>query len=134
MMNKIFGIGFHRTGTTSLRDALRLLGYTCGRHSPYLYPELQQNVFTSTFKVVQRYDAFQDFPWFLIYHELDQEFPYSKFILTTRNSESWFNSITRLAMVNQTSLGNLFMGKAEVVQMETKGLTLKDSKHTIKML
>lgn len=82
--NKIFCVGFHRTGTCSLRDALEILGYkVCGP------------VWKIDERLVRSFDAFQDMPWPLYYELLDQKCQNSKFILTIRNSESWINSCIR---------------------------------------
>src|SRR5690606_2198995 len=41
-----------------------------------------------------RYDSFEDWPWPLLYRELDQRYPGSKFILTTRrDAETWLRSL-----------------------------------------
>jgi lysyl-tRNA synthetase class I len=44
------------------------------------------------FDLVEHFDAFQDNPWPIIYKELDEKYPNSKFILTVRDSESWLVS------------------------------------------
>ncbi len=42
---------------------------------------------------LQNYDAFQDNPWPLLYRELDEAFPSSKFILTLRPVDDWYSSV-----------------------------------------
>ncbi len=92
---KIFGIGFHKTGTTSLARALRLLGYrvtgTFGVHDP----GIAQHVRSSARKRLEQFDAFQDNPWPLLYRELDEWCPGSKFILTIRPSDKWIESVAK---------------------------------------
>ena len=42
--NKIIGVGFQKTGTSSLRDALRILGYKVGDNNyQMLWPILHGN-------------------------------------------------------------------------------------------
>ncbi|QNI69791.1 sulfotransferase family protein [Cyanobium sp. NS01] len=90
--SKLFCIGFHKTGTTSLERALEYLGYRVigrrrlkGLHSHHELLEACCNL-------VPRYNAFQDNPWPLFYRELDARFPGSKFILTVRPPEAWLQS------------------------------------------
>lgn len=84
--NKIFGIGLPRTGTTSLHNALKVLGLK-SKHFPF---ELYNS---DNLSLVDKFDAFEDSPIPLIYEKLDVEFPNSKFILTTRSLNSWLNSM-----------------------------------------
>ena len=89
---KIFCIGFHKTGTKSLGAALRILGYSvCGpigtRDS-----DIASKVHQLAFSYTDKFDAFQDNPWPLLYKDLDRSYPGSKFILTIRPMESWIKS------------------------------------------
>ena len=92
---KIFCIGFHKTGTTSLRDALRHLGYSVTGPNETRNPRIAEEVLDIAFSLVDQFDAFQDNPWPIIYKELDTEYPGSKFILTTRPVEEWIMSAIR---------------------------------------
>lgn len=92
---KIVGVGFQKTGTSSLRDALRILGYKVGDNNhQMLFPILFGN-WKRVFRKLDQYDAVEDNPWPLIYKEIDQAYPNSKFILTLRDSESWYKSVSR---------------------------------------
>jgi hypothetical protein len=90
---KVFGIGFHKTGTTSLAKALRRLGFAvCGVFGAQ-DPNLRETVLPEALERARRYDAFQDNPWPLLYREMDQHFPGSKFILTVRPTDEWIRSV-----------------------------------------
>ena len=93
--NKVFCVGFQKTGTSSLRDALRSLGYKVagvyGRGQDLA--SLQATYVEEGLRLAHEYDAVQDMPWPLIFRELDGAFPGSKFILLEREEESWFRSI-----------------------------------------
>lgn len=98
---KIFGIGFHKTGTTSLNRALKILGYSSihgdSRFGPPYGDEgrtLLQQIMRGNYRLpsINQYDAFTDNPYFSIWRELDREYPNSKFILTIRNEQAWLNS------------------------------------------
>ena len=92
MTTKIFCIGFHKTGTTSLETALTTLGYrVTGAHGAH-DPDIEKNVLPMAYELVDQYDAFQDNPWPIIYKQLDRKYPGSKFILTLRDSRSWIKS------------------------------------------
>ncbi len=92
MPTKVFCIGFHKTGTTSLAIALEELGYKVTGPNSTNDPNISENVYQMADELVQQYDAFQDNPWPIIYQELDQKYPGSKFILTIRSTESWIES------------------------------------------
>ena len=92
MKNKVFCIGFHKTGTTSLGVALRRLGYRVTGPNGVKDRKISENVFPMAHDLVKKYDAFQDNPWPIIYKEMDAAYPGSKFILLERNPESWIRS------------------------------------------
>jgi hypothetical protein len=80
--NKVFGIGLSRTGTTSLTQALEILGYK-SKHFP------------TSWEDAERYDALTDTPVANSYKELDAKYPSSRFILTVREMNSWLESCRR---------------------------------------
>jgi hypothetical protein len=92
---KIFGIGFHKTGTTSLAEALKILGYSVCGPVGIRNPNIAKEVYDIAFELVEQYDAFQDNPWAVIYKHLDEKYPGSKFILTKRPVEQWIESAVR---------------------------------------
>ena len=92
-INKIFGIGFQKTGTKSLAAAFRQLGYKCCGGVGIHEQNLEENVYEMAFSMVEKYDSFQDNPWPILYKELDFKYPNSKFILTIRDKEDWIKSL-----------------------------------------
>jgi len=89
---KIFCIGFHKTGTTSLAEALQALGYRVTGPNGVRNPAIAACVHEMAYDLVEKYDAFQDNPWPILYKDLDRRYPGSKFILTLRETRSWMNS------------------------------------------
>lgn len=92
---RIFGIGMHKTGTTSLHTALTLLGFdsahwTSAHWAKAIYREMTTLGRSLT---LERHYAISDLPMPLLYKQLDQTYPGSKFILTTRHEVYWLNSI-----------------------------------------
>ena len=82
---KVFGIGFNKTGTTSLTLALKELG--CDVAPEYFFEPLLVNVLDGDFQLLIKrcflYNAFQDIPFSLplVYKEIYKQFPKAKFIL-----------------------------------------------------
>ena len=109
-INKIFGIGFHKTGTKTLQGSLEILGYrVCGPRQDLL-PLVKQGRYRGVFDVVERYDAFQDNPWPMLYKILDLEYPGSKFILTVRDEEKWIKSVVNYFGDKETSMRKWIYG------------------------
>lgn len=94
-MSKVFGIGFHKTGTSSLGRALSLLGYKVRGEAGISNPNIALEVEKIAFRLAEKFDAFQDNPWPILYQQLDQKYPNSKFILTIRDTDSWIKSVVK---------------------------------------
>jgi len=90
---KVFGIGFHKTGTTSLAAALKLMGYRVTGPNDVDNPDIERDVHQLTARLVKRFDAFQDNPWPIVFRELDRDYPGSKFVLTVRPTDKWLASV-----------------------------------------
>lgn len=96
--NKLFCIGSHKTGTTSLEKILYLLGFDLPDQTQMeisTFKQLLHGRYEQLKQMVSIYDAFQDTPFALsnTYVALDALFPNSKFILTYREPNDWFNSL-----------------------------------------
>jgi hypothetical protein len=92
---KIFGIGFYKTGTSSLAEALTILGYRVTGEFGIHDPNIENNVYDKVLQIIEKYDAFQDNPWPIIYKFLDEKYPESKFILTIRDTDKWLKSVVK---------------------------------------
>lgn len=77
---KVWGVGLPRTGTTTLCEVLRKLGYRNVIHNPH-------------FADFEHADAATDNECAIFYRYLDYRHPVSKFILTTRSLVSWLPSV-----------------------------------------
>jgi hypothetical protein len=98
---KVFGIGLSRTGTTSLTQALHLLGYNA-IHFPndnvtraQVYHCFASELQCLSLALLQEADAITDTPVCCLYQALDHAYPGSKFILTVREKHSWLRSCQR---------------------------------------
>lgn len=102
-MSKIFCIGANKTGTTSLKIFLKSLGYKlCPEEIMFAntsnyFKEFAEGEYEGLLNLVNKYDAFEDRPWnhTNFYKVLDAKFPGSKFILTTRDVNDWWESYQR---------------------------------------
>jgi 3'-phosphoadenosine 5'-phosphosulfate (PAPS) 3'-phosphatase len=88
---KVFGIGLSKTGTSSLAQALQILGFKTLDNmgaSRYVAGDLS----SIEMQTIEAHEALTDTPIPSFYRELDARFPNSKFILTVRDREGWSKS------------------------------------------
>jgi hypothetical protein len=111
MKTKVFCIGFHKTGTTSLEVALRKLGYRVRGSFGTKDPDIANKVFEMACAMVPDYDAFEDNPWPILYRELDERYPGSKFILTRRPAEAWIRSQVKDFATTETPMRRWIYGE-----------------------
>jgi hypothetical protein len=98
---KYFCIGFPKTGTNTLAYCFRLLGYRDLKVHGYFISWFRNGYDVSNIindenfcNYIECYDMFSDWPFHIIYKELDQKYPRSKFILTERkDQETWQKSL-----------------------------------------
>jgi hypothetical protein len=88
---RIFGIGMHKTATTSLHLALKKLGlesahWTTAHWAKAIWREMNN---TGKSPTLEQHYALSDIPIPLLYRKLDAAYPGSKFILTTLDDEVW---------------------------------------------
>lgn len=120
----IIGVGFQKTGTSTLREALKILGYKVKDTSSRALIPILKNNYTKILRMLKNYDAVEDTPWYMIYKELDKLIPHSKFILTIRDEESWYLSVKR-------HIGDLRSAQHEWIYGKGKGLPKYDKQNTI---
>jgi len=94
---RVFGIGMHKTATTSLHKAFKILGLDSAHwKSAHWAKAIYDQMLTSgRSRTLEEYYALTDLPITLLYKELDKAYPGSKFILTTRNEQAWLNSVRK---------------------------------------
>jgi len=91
-MNKVFGIGWAKTGTKTLGKCLSILGYRNRSQDQRALHLFLENNIGEILELARSYDSFEDWPWLLLYERLDRAYPNSRFILTTRSSSAWIRS------------------------------------------
>lgn len=93
---KVFCVGWSRTGTTSITQALRTLGLFSWHFTPWVIGDIRFNSDDSKISInlsaVDKYNAVSDIPVCALFRELDRAYPNSKFILTIREPGAWVES------------------------------------------
>ncbi len=110
-ISKIFGIGFHKTGTTTLESDGRVLGYRTAPVRTDLAKSLAQGDLGPTLQVAGAYDLFQDNPWPVLYEELYQQFPDARFVFTWRDEADWIKSIVNSFSGKSTAMREWIYGE-----------------------
>ncbi|WP_299684393.1 sulfotransferase family protein [uncultured Tateyamaria sp.] len=108
---KVFGIGFHKTGTTSLAVAFKALGMSVTGPNNTDDRDIADTYVTLAQDLSKEYDSFQDNPWPLVYREMDEMWPDAKFILTTRDADRWVKSQVSHFGARSTPMRELIYGK-----------------------
>lgn len=91
---KVVGIGLNKTGTKTLGTCLKYWGLRHITYNHQAFDLWRNSDYGALMEWVGAYDSFEDWPWPLLYREIDEAFPGTKFILTTRkDSATWFKSL-----------------------------------------
>lgn len=96
---KVVCLGFQKTGTSSLGLALEKLGYHPASYTQFRdlieldTQDIEKSIKERARSLLDKYDAFKDTPWPILYREMDEWLPGSKFILITRDEDRWINSV-----------------------------------------
>jgi len=99
--DKVFCIGFPKTGTTTMEKLLFQFGFKLGDQAVAEILAFDWGIRKDTDRIIKycyTADAFQDSPFGYpeLYKKLDKAFPGSKFILTVRDTpESWYTSMVK---------------------------------------
>lgn len=102
---KVIGIGLNKTGTKTMAHHLRTWGLnhrTYDSDSTTESPSFrlyQSGDIDSLMEIVAEHDSCEDWPWPLLFREIDARFPDAKFVLTTRSSpDVWYRSLCNMAV------------------------------------
>jgi hypothetical protein len=125
---KVFCVGFQKTGTSSMGRALGILGFKvrgwlainnerkAKRYVAIDEPITMDKLAQNCIPLLEGYDAAQDTHWYLLYRELDDAFPGSKFILTRREPEAWFGSFRRHFGENGFGMMHFIYGESAITE------------------
>ncbi len=102
MSLKVIGAGFGRTGTSSLKEALEMLGFGPCHHmiEVFLHPKqvplwdrAAELAVTDWEEIFSAYQSSCDWPSCYFYKELADFYPQAKVILSVRDQKSWYESV-----------------------------------------
>ncbi|MEM7111911.1 MAG: sulfotransferase family protein [Chloroflexota bacterium] len=147
-MLKLIGVGFGRTGTTSLKAALDILGMTPCHHMIELFnnePLIQKwydvafNGYRDWDTVFEGYQATVDWPSTTYWRELADYYPQAKLLLTVRDTENWYKSMTKTLLpvmhrpIEETGSGRLhsLMARKLILNDTFNGAALSDPEATM---
>ena len=99
-MLKVIGVGFGRTGTLSLKQALEILGFKkCYHMSEVVAHPDHVGLWRAAWRgdapwnqIFDGYAAAVDWPTVTFWSRLVQYYPEAKVVLTVRDADSWFRS------------------------------------------
>ncbi|KAI7847489.1 P-loop containing nucleoside triphosphate hydrolase protein [Circinella umbellata] len=101
---KIIGVGYGRTGTESLRVALNMLGYNTHHMHEMFNRDGHPEVFQEAYEhpeheidwdmLYDGFDAAVDWPTAEFLEPLMKKYPSAKILLTERDFESWYKSVS----------------------------------------
>lgn len=144
-MLKVIGAGISRTGTFSFKLAMEKLGFSKCHHMMEVIDNPQQApVFLAAARgekidwqaLYAGYQACCDFPSCHFWRELMVQFPEAKVVLTVRDPESWYKSMSEtilpsLAQVLATVDNPLVEMGRELIKNQFLGGNLDDKEHVI---
>ena len=87
--NKIFVIGLSRTGTTSITEALNMLGFNVHHFCSQLVQNINSNIHKVNQNYSDRLDGHTDIATILVMEELASIYPNARFIHTIRPKNEW---------------------------------------------
>lgn len=98
-MEKIVGIGLNKTGTKTLGHYLKQWGFQHRTFDLDAFKLYRAGRNKELFEMMQQYDSFEDWPWALMFREIDAHFPEARFVHTVRRSpEVWYRSLCKMAV------------------------------------
>ncbi len=99
MKSKVFGIGWAKTGTTTLCVCFRELGFRHQSQRLDLVKDIARGDLSRVVEVAEEKESFEDWPWIILYREMDEAFPGSRFILTVREPQRWLRSYSNMLRI-----------------------------------
>jgi hypothetical protein len=102
MSIRVIGAGLGRTGTFSLKNALEMMGFDKCHHMYEVMMHPEQVTYWDAAglggpvdwdALFKGYQAVVDYPGCRYYKELMKRYPEAKVVLTTRDPDSWYDSV-----------------------------------------
>jgi len=98
-MMKVIGVGLNKTGTKTLEYYLKQWGFQHKTYDLDAFNLYRAGRLNELLEMMQQYDSFEDWPWPLMFREIDSNFPDARFVLTVRRSPAvWYRSLCNMAV------------------------------------
>lgn len=100
-MEKIFNISLQRTGTQSIHNFLKDVGvnsmHWVGHYGVDEYYDFKnkEDLITKISFLDEKFDAFNDMPYNILFDYYLNKYPDAKFVFITRDFDSWYRSICK---------------------------------------
>jgi len=148
MVLQVIGVGFGRTGTNSLKQALETLGFGPCHHMFEIRENPEQIPYWSAAArgeipdwddVFVNYQSAVDWPSVRYWREITSHYPEAKIVLSVRDRENWFESVHKTiypAMCERENIGpgdrrDMLDMAYETVVEQTFGGRMDDQNHAI---
>lgn len=136
---RIFCIGMNKTGTSTMGHCFKKLGLYPLASPTTMTPELTKEL--KIFFKTRNYDdilnfaenckTFEDRPWNMwdMYRHIDKRFPDSLFILTVRNSDSWWRSTERWITILKPQMKKRYINHLNVDNVDRSSMVKSYEDH-----
>ena len=125
---RVFGIGFNKTGTSSLRQCFGILGFEPVAplvHESNVLAAAQTALIRSedyepALRFAEGFRAFKDRPWNMwqMHRHLDERFPGSRFVLTVRDPEAWWRSVQHWTSVVRPNVATTYRAHLRIDRLD----------------
>lgn len=115
---RVFCIGMNKTGTSTMKACFNILDMvpvaspkTMSKEEKKIIKDFHDNQnYQSICQLAENYITFEDRPWNMweLYRHLDNYFPNSLFILTIRDSHTWWKSVEHWLTVTKPNILQLY--------------------------
>mgnify|MGYP006444365125 CR=1 FL=1 len=118
---KVFIISLHKTGTTSVTYFLEKFGYLMTGPDTHLFDKAMNEDYDEIDSFLEKFDGFQDDPWYMMYSYVYNKYPNAKFVFLKRNSEDWIRSVQSFYGRDRFNnrVRRLFYGNADTIKYES---------------
>lgn len=94
----MLGVGLNKTGTKTLGTCFERFGLRHVTWDRAAFDLWRVGRVDALLDRMERHDAFEDWPWPLLWRDVDPRFPEARFVLTVRRDpDVWFDSLCRHA-------------------------------------
>ena len=112
-----FCLGLSRTGTLSLTEAMKILGFSTLHWSPERLREvILHKKEINNWRIYDDVDFVSDIPAAIFYREILSQYSNCKTILTIRNENEWYKSVCKHYKIVNSRLSGLLLKESLITQ------------------